>query len=103
MDQLKKDILNAIKEIGANKIFPETVRKQVPMRLLLIKTNASLIDMKKVIKELSDEKKVLFFTNDLTTRMMKSMNQNPPTREALLKEPTEDELFVCGCVIDINN
>lgn len=99
---LKNSILATIKEIELNKIFPETVRKQVPMLLLFIKTNASLEEMKKAIKELVDEKKILFLSNDLSTRIMKSMNQNPPSREALLKQPTEDELFVCGCAINIS-
>jgi len=99
---LKNNILATIKEIESNKIFPETIRKQVPMLLLFIKTNASLEEMKKVINELVNEKRILFFTNDLTTRITKSINQSPPTREALLEQPTEDELFVCGCVINIS-
>lgn len=99
---LKNDILAIIKEIGSNEIFPETVKKQVPMQLLFIKTNAPLEEMKKVINELVNEKVILFFTDDLTTRITKSINQNFPTREALLKQPTEDELFVCGHVINIS-
>ncbi len=99
--ELKNTILATIKEIESNEILPETVRKQVPMLLLFIKTNASLEEMKKAIEELVNEKRILFFTNDLTTRITKSINQNPPTREALLKQPTDDELFVCGCVINI--
>jgi len=101
-EELKKLILAILKEVESNKTFPETVRKQVPMLLLFIKTNASLEEMKKAIEALVNEKRILFFTNDLITRMTKSINQNPPTREALLKQPTDDELFVCGCVVDIS-
>lgn len=102
VEELKKLILAILKKIESNKTFPETVRKQVPMLLLLIKTNASLEEMKKAIDGLVNEKRILFFTNDSITRITKSINQNPPTREALLKQPTDDELFVCGCVINIS-
>ena len=101
MDKLKKNVFDVIKKFESNENFPETIGKQVPMGVLLVLTSASLIDMKKVINELINEKKILFFTDDFITRSMKSFNQNLPTRKALLKQPTEDELFVCGYVIDI--
>ncbi len=102
LEELKKLVLSILKEVRANKNLPETVRKQVPILLLFVKTNVSLEEMKKVIEVLVNEKRILFFTNDLATRITKSMNQDPLTREALLKQPTDDELFVCGCVVNIS-
>lgn len=59
--------------------------------------------MKTAIDELVNEKRILFFTNELATRITKSANQNPPTREALIEKPTENELFACGYVIRISD
>lgn len=102
MNQLKMNIFIAIKKFEANQTLPEIVRKQIPMSVLFMETNASLEDMKKAIYELVDEKKILFLSNDLSTRVMKSINHNPPSREAFLEKPTEDESFVCGCIINIS-
>lgn len=99
---LKKIILAIIGEVKANKTFPATMREQVPMQLLLIKTGASLEEMKKAVDALVDEKIILFYSNDWITNITKYINQNLPVREVLSKQPTKDELFVCGWVVEIS-
>ncbi len=100
--ELKKQIIAVLREVESSKVFPETIIKKVPVWLIFSKINVSLKEMKKAIKDLVQEEKILFFSDESITRIAKYMNQNPPTRDALLKQPTEDELFGCGFIVNIS-
>jgi len=103
MEKIKIQIMNCLKEIQLNKNLPESIRKTVPMLLLLIKTGITLTEMKNAIQELENEKKIMICKDELTTKITKCVNQNKPSREALMEKPTEDELFACSYILDLSN
>ncbi|MBU4304015.1 MAG: hypothetical protein KJ893_00090 [Candidatus Omnitrophica bacterium] len=103
MEQTKKQITNCLKEIQSNKNLPESIRRTVPMLLLLIKTGITLTEMKNATQELENEKRIMVCRDELTTKITKCVNQNKPSREALMEKPTEDELFACSYVLNLSD
>ena len=104
--QLKDEILSIMedmrKKIKSNEIFSETSKKQIsiPVILLLLKTNASLEEMRKAIEELKNEGKISLSIDSWRARINKALNQK--RLEALSEQLTEDELFVFGWEIVLN-
>jgi len=84
------------------KFFLKLQKKQIPIPviLLLLKTNASLEEMRKAIEELENEGKISLNIAPWQARINKALNQKHP--EALSEQLTEDELFVFGCEIVLN-
>ena len=104
--QLKDEILSIMedmrKKIKSNEIFSETSKKQIsiPVILLLLKTNAFLEEMRKAIEELKNEGKISLSIDSWRARINKALNQK--RLEALSEQLTEDELFVFGWEIVLN-
>jgi len=105
--QLKDEILSIMEDmrekIKSNEILSETSKKQIsiPVILLLLKTNASLEEMRKAIEELKNEGKISLSIDDpWRARINKALNQKRP--EALSEQLTEDKLFVFGWDVILN-
>ena len=101
--QLKDEILSIMedmrKKIKSNEFLSETSKRQIsiPVILLLLKTNASLEEMRKAIEELKNEGKISLSIDPWRARINKALNQK--RLEALSEQLTEDELFGFGCEI----
>jgi len=104
--ELKDEILSIMedmrKKIKSNEILSETSKRQIfiPVILLLLKTNASLEEMRKAIEELKNEGKISLSIDPWRARIDKALNQKRP--EALSEQLTEDELFVFGYEVVLN-
>ena len=93
---MRKERLNQMK------FFLKLQKKQIPIPiiLLLLKTNASLEEMRKAIEEFKNEGKISLNIDPWRARIDKVLNQKRP--EALSEQLTEDELFVFGYEVVLN-